>query len=182
MLLSIIVNLAIAAFGCFLLSDLNFEITHNYAYSAFIMVMSALLVYGAVFFLSLESKCQTTRDIDIPEFKFYGPKKKRWSEKLSSSNGIFLVWMLTVGLLTVSDRYFDRNERIASNLEVVASGTMLIGRSKGAYVVVRDEGRAVTCRGYFDHLLERNERLTVDLIYSDTLIGFEQIDCEIKLS
>ncbi|WP_179292284.1 hypothetical protein [Vibrio coralliilyticus] len=182
MLLSIIVNLAIAAFGCFLLSDLNFEITHNYIYSAFIMVMSALLVYGAVFFLSLEPKSQTTSDVEVPEFKFYGTKKKRWSQSPLSSNIVYVVWVLMVGLLTVSDRYFDRNERIISNLEIVASGTMLIGRSKGAYVVVRDKGRAITCRGYFDHLFERNERLTVDLIYSDTLIGFEQIDCEIKLS
>ncbi|NRF28941.1 hypothetical protein [Vibrio coralliilyticus] len=182
MLRSIIVNLAIAAFGCFLISDLNFEITHNYIYSALIMVMSALLVYGTVFFLSLEPKRQTTKDIEVPEFKFYGTKKKRWNQSLLSSNIVYVVWLLMAGLLTVSDRYFDRNEMISSNLEVVAAGTTSIGRSQAAYVVVRDKGRAVTCRGYFNHLLERDGSLTVDLIYSDTLIGFEQIDCEVKLS
>ncbi len=178
-MLSVIVHCLLLAFTYLILADLNFGITHSYLYSALAMMMSALLVYGVALYCSLGQKLQDTREIDAGEFKFYR-SKKRWSDNLLRSNGVFLVWMLTIGLLSVSDRYFDRNETIIPNLEVVESGTTSIGRGKGAYVIVRDKGRLVKCRGYFNLLLERDQRLVADLIYSNTLIGFEKTDCKVK--
>nr|WP_257713517.1 hypothetical protein [Vibrio neptunius] len=93
-------------------------------------------------------------------------------------------WMILTVAFSAVDRYFERNVQVVYDLPVLSSGLVTIGRgTPGAYVVVEDNGRKVRCRGdSYHHLVKKGKPLSADLIYSETFMGFEQTDCNVRLS
>ena len=164
MVVSILANCVVFVVFCLLLADYNFGITHNYIYSAVLMVVTGLVVC-----LLLQV---------LPK-----PLKIRWYQKLSATNVAFFSWMILVFVFSMIDKYFERNVLIVNDLPVLSSGLAIIGRGgQGAYVIVEDNGRRVKCRGFYYHLVEKGKPLSANLTYSTTFIGFEKTNCKVRLS
>ncbi|WP_394142619.1 hypothetical protein [Vibrio chagasii] len=168
-------------FYIYVFSEINYDVTHNFLYSAVVMLVSAVIVYlmFVVKFIRVQSRNQTPVESSI--FKQYGPKKNRWYEKYSKSTVAFLLWVATTFLLSSIDQSIELDKRVTTGLSILESKSTTIGRSRAALVVVSEDGKSITCRGYYNHIIEKNLPATVSLIYSKTLIGFERINCQLHL-
>ncbi|OAM98169.1 hypothetical protein AZ468_21880 [Vibrio europaeus] len=183
MVVSILVNCVVFVVFCLLLADYNFGITHNYIYSAVLMVVTGLVVCLLLQVLPNQFKKNSKLKTEISNFKFYKPLKIRWYQKLSATNVAFFSWMILVFVFSMIDKYFERNVLIVNDLPVLSSGLAIIGRGgQGAYVIVEDNGRRVKCRGFYYHLVKKGKPLSANLTYSTTFIGFEKTNCKVRLS
>lgn len=168
-------------FYIYVFSEINYDVTHNFLYSAVVMLVSAIIVYlmFVVKFIRLRSRNQTP--VDSSTFKHYGPKKNRWYEKYSKSTVAFFLWVATTLLLSTIDQSIELDKRVSTGLSILESKSTTIGKSRAALVRVSDDGKSITCRGYYNHIIEKNLHATVSLMYSKTLIGFEKTDCQLNI-
>lgn len=177
----IIGELFFQIFFCYLLADFNYDITHNFVYSALIMVVSGAVVYSLFSVKFKASKTvKYTEDVSST-FKQYSAKKKRWYKKYSYKTIVFFTWISLILLLIITDKYFHYDEKVIAGLPVIESGTTSTGKSRVDFVVVADNDRLITCRGHYNHILEKKQQVTVSLFYSNTLSGFERTNCKLDV-
>ncbi|MDE1226120.1 hypothetical protein MCT03_18195 [Vibrio aestuarianus] len=177
----LVTEVLLFVFFIYVFSDVNYDVTHNFLYSVVVMLVSAVTVYllFAMRFIRLKSRKQTR--VDNNTFKQYGAMKTRWYEKYSKPTVAFYLWVAITGLISIVDRTIDRDERVISGLTLLESKLTKIGKSRAALIVVSEGGKTITCRSYNYHIIEKDLRVTVSLIYSKTLLGFEKINCQLDL-
>ncbi len=168
-------------FVFYLFSDINYDVTHKFFYSAVVMLVSGVIVYllYVVKFMRVQSRKHAK--IGSSAFKQYSAKKTLWYEKYSNTTVVFFLWVALSFLISTVDQSMSRDERVVNGLTMLETKLTNVGKSRAALVVVSDSGRTITCRGYYNHIIEKNRKVTVSLIYSTTLLGFEKTNCHLCL-